>query len=172
MKPTKIKQTSPDKVRGKLVKYRKGDIIAIKQNNDKFMAALISNKFNKYYDITLIDFYEKHKPTLDELRLKRFYGTKIGSWEDVTYAVNVRMITCKYIDEQINIEKVGEIEMIDDYTKDGYAYLDNLEELEKFYLEELPIRIQKTINAEKFTDLAFVSKHLIDMKHIEKTGDL
>lgn len=51
------------------------------------------------------------------------------------------------IDEQINIEKVGDIEIIDDYTKNGDAYLDNLEELEKFYLEELPIRIQKTIVA-------------------------
>jgi hypothetical protein len=168
MKPTKIKETSLDKVRGKLVKYRTGDILVIKRNKNMYMAALISNKFNKYYDITLIEFYEKHKPTLEELRSKRFYGTRFGSWEELTYAVNVRMITCKYIDENINIEKIGHIEMIDDYTQDGYAYLDDLEALEKFYLEELSIRIQKTINAEKFPEIAFVSKHLIEMEHIEK----
>ena len=162
----KIKQTSPDKVNGKLIKYRQGDCLSVDCGEGKYLGVLISNKFNKYYDLTVIDFYERYKPSLTDFINGKFFGTRFGSWEELTYAVNVRMIECKYIDNCVAIEKVGSVKLITDFRKDGYAYLDDIEQLKQHYLEELPIRIEKSKDAEKFPDIAFVSKHLIDFKHI------
>ena len=162
----KIKQTSVDKVRGKLVKYKQGDCLSVDCKNGKYLGVLISNKFNKYYDLTLIEFYEQQKPSLTDFANGKFFGTRFGSWTELTYAVNVRMIECKYIDNSTDIEKIGEVKLTNSFVKDGYAYLDNTEQLLKYYLEELPIRIEKSKNAEKFPDLAFVSKHLVDFGHI------
>ena len=162
----KIKKTSPEKVKGKLVKYGQGDCLSVDCKNGKYLAVLISNKFNKYYDLTPIEFYENQKPGLTDFTKGKFFETRFGSWEELTYAVNVRMTNCKYIDDCVDIEKVGFIKLTSDFTKDGYAYLDNVEQLQKYYLEELPIRIEKTKNAEKFPDLAFSSKHLVDIRHI------
>ena len=162
----KIKQTSPDKVKGKLVKYRQGDCLSVDCKNGKYLGVLISNKFNKYYDLTLIKFYKKRKPGLTDFINGKFFGTRFGSWEDLTYAVNVRMVDCKYVDNSMDIEKVWDVILTNSFTKDGYAYLDNTEQLLKYYQEELSIRIEKSKNAEKFPDLAFVSKHLVDFRHI------
>ncbi|HYF29505.1 MAG TPA: hypothetical protein VD993_00150 [Chitinophagaceae bacterium] len=161
----KIRETSPDKVHGKLVKNRQGDCLSIACNG-KYLAAIISNKFNKYYDLTLLEYYRDAKPEFDDFIMGKFFGTRFGSWEDLTYAVNVRMMVCMYIDTNADIEKIGSVCLIPTIVKDGYTYLDNLDELLAVYLEELPIRIEKSKNAEKFPDLAFVSKHLIDMKNI------
>ena len=161
----KIRDTSPDKVYGKLVKYRQGDCLSV-HCGDKYLAVLISRKFNKFYDLTLLEYYCDKKPELDDFKKGKFFGTRFGSWEDLTYAVNVRMINCKYIDNNLNIEKVGSVNLIPTIRPDGYAYFDNTDELLEYYLEKLPIRIEKSKNAEKFPDLAFVSKHLIDTKHI------
>ena len=76
------------------------------------------------------------------------------------------MIECKEIDNDIKLEKIGTLQLTSTFRKGGYAYLERAEQLLIHYLEELPIRIEKSKNAEKFPDLAFVSKHLIDMKHI------
>jgi hypothetical protein len=162
----KIKQTSADKVNGKLVKYRQGDCLSVYCGNGKYLGVLISNKFNKYYDLTLIEFYKQCKPSLTDFMNGKFFGTRFGSWEELTYAVNVRMIQCKYIDNCTEIEKIESIKLTDNFTTDGYSYLDDIEQLEKYYLEELPIRIEKSKDAEKFPNLAFVSKHLVDFKHI------
>ena len=162
----KIKQTSSDKVSGKLIKYRQGDCLSVNCSDGKYLGVLISENFNKYYDLTLIEFYEPHKPGLTDFTNGKFFGTRFGSWEELTYAVNVIMVECKYIDNSVEIEKIGSIKLTTTFTKDGYAYLDNVEQLKKYYLEELPIRIEKSKNAEKFPDLAFVSKHLVDLRHI------
>jgi hypothetical protein len=161
----KMKDTSPDKVQGKFVKYRQGDCLSI-HCHDKFLAVLISRKFNKYYDLTLLEYYSDTKPELIDFKKGKFFGTRFGSWNDLSYGVDVKMITCKYIDNNANIEKVGSVKLIPDITQAGYSYSDNLLELLKYYSEELPIRIEKSKNAETFPDLAFVSKHLIDMKYI------
>ena len=161
-----IKQTSPDKVKGKLVKYKQGDCLSVDCKNGKYLGVLISNKFNKYYDLTLIEFYKQRKSSLTDFTNGKFFGTRFGSWEELTYAVNVRMIDCKYIDISGDIEKIGEVKLTNKFTKDGYAYLDNAEQLLKYFLEELPIRIDKSKNAQKFPDLAFAGKHLVDFKHI------
>ena len=164
----KIKETSPDKVHGKFVKYRQGDCLSIDCKNGKYLGVFVSLKFNKFYDLTLIEFYENHKPQLSDFLLGKFFGTRFGSWEELTYAVNVRMINCKYIDGNVDIDKIASINLTSTFIHDGYAYLNNTDDLIKYYLEELPIRIEKSKNAEKFPDLAFVSKHLVDMKHIVK----
>lgn len=162
----KIKPTTPDKVNGKLVKYRKGDCLSVDCKNGNYLGVLISEKFNKYYDLTLIEYYKKAKPEIADFVEGKFFGTRFGSWEELTYAVNVRMIECKEIDNDINLEKIGTLNLTSAFGKDGYAYLEQAEQLLGYYLEQLPIRIEKSKNAEKFPDLAFVSKHLIDMKHI------
>ena len=89
----KIKQTSPDKVKGKLVKYKQGDCLSVDYKNGKYLGVLISNKFNKYYDLTLIEFYEKRKPSLTDFTNGKFFGTRFGSWEELTYSVNVEWLT-------------------------------------------------------------------------------
>lgn len=164
----KIKQTSLDKVNGKLVKYRQGDCLSVACGNGRYLAVLVSSKFNKYYDLTVVEFYEEHKPILTDFTKGSFFGTRFGSWEDLTYAVNVRMIECKYIDKSVGIDKIGEVALIEGFIKDGYGYLDDVAQLTEYYLEELPIRIEKSKNADKFPDLAFVSRHLVDFAHIIK----
>lgn len=165
LRANKIKETSPDKVNRKLVKYRQGDCLSF-HIGDKYLAALISKKFNKYYDLTLLEYYSDKEPALNDFINGKIFGTRFGSWEELTYAVNVRMITCKYIDNNVAIKKVGSVNLITTFINDGYSYFETLDQLLKYYLEELPIRIEKSKNAEKFPDIAFVSKHLIDMKHI------
>jgi len=161
----KIKAASPDKVRGKLVKYGAGDCLSIHHNN-KYLAAFIPRKFNKYYDITLLEFYSDNKPALDDFRNGKFFGTRFGSWGDLIYAANIRMITCKYIDENAGIDKVGSLQLIPSLINDGYDYLNNTDELVEYYIKELPVRIEKSKIAEKYPDLAFVSRHLVDMSLI------
>src|SRR5215203_2548642 len=94
----KIRDTSPDKIRGKLVKYRQGDCLIIKLGNGKYLGALMTGKFNAYYNFTFMDFYKEAKPELRDFLNGQFFGTRFGSWEDLTYAVDQRMIKCKYVD--------------------------------------------------------------------------
>lgn len=160
-----MKATTPDKVNGKLVKYRKGDCVSIRYQ-EKYLAVLISDKFNKYYDFTLLEYYKESKPLLTDFINGRFFGTRFGSWEDLTFAVDKQMIECKYADNNNDIELVGKVELISNVDKASYAYITSTQELIDYYLEEIQIRIEKTLNAEKFPDIAFVSKHLVEMKNI------
>lgn len=161
----KIKDTSPDKVHGKLVRYRRGDCVSVNYG-DKYLAVLISKKFNKFYDLTLLQYYDSNKPNVDDFLKGKCFGTRFGTWDELEYAVHVRMIECNYFDNNSEIEKVGSVNLISSVTPDGYAYLENTDELVEYYLKQLPIRIEKSKNAEKFPDLAFASEHLIDMKNI------
>lgn len=161
-----IKYTTPNKVNGKLVKYRKGDCISIDCKNGKYLAVLISEKFNKYYDFTLLDYHSDIKPNLNTFLNGRFFGTRFGSWEDLSFAVDCRMISCKYVDANEDIEIIGSVKLIDKLRQAAYSYIDDTTELLIYYLEEIPIRIEKTSNAKKFPAIAFVSKHLVDMKSI------
>jgi len=163
----KIKRTSTDKVNGKLVKYRQGDCLSIDCKNGMYLGILISDKYNKYYDFTLIEFYKNTKPQLADFVNGKFFGTRFGSWEEfLQYAVTIKMINCKYVDSKTDIEKVGELALTTTFKPDGHSYINDIDELLAFYLEELPIRIEKSRNAEKFPALAFVSKHLVEMKFI------
>ena len=162
-----IRQTSPDRIRGKLVKYKTGDCLAIKLS-ENYIGALMTGKFNAYYNLTFMDFLMHSKPEMIDFELGQFFGTRFGSWEDLTYAVDQRMIKCKYIDENSDIEKVGSLELTSNLMSAGYAYLNSIEQIFEYYKTEMPIRIEKNKNAEKFPEIAFVSKHLIQMKKIIK----
>jgi len=161
----KISATTPDKVNGKFVKFRKGDCLGIKIN-DRYLAALITEKFNKYYDLTLIQYYNETSPTLTDFLEGKFFGTRFGSWEELAYASDRRMIECKLIDNSLAIELVGRLDLVENIIKASYGYEKTIEDLYQFYEYELPIRIEKTNNAEKFPDLAFVSNHLVEVKNI------
>jgi len=166
MKPRSLRPTSPDKVNGRFVKYKKGDCLSIDCKNGNYLAVLISEKFNKYYDFTLLEFYKSSKPVIDDFISGRFLGTRFGSWEDLTFAVDKRMIECSYVDNNKDIEFVCTLLVKDSVGQASYSYIINTEELKQYYLEEIPVRIEKTKNAEKFPDIAFASKHLIQMKDI------
>jgi hypothetical protein len=163
-----IRQTSPDKIRGKLVKYKQGDCLEIKLSNGDYLGALMTGKFNAYYNLTFMDFCKHSKPEMRDYESGKFFGTRFGSWEDLTYAVDQRMIKCNYIDKNLDIEKIGSLDLISNFTSAGYAYLDDIEQIFEYYKTELPIRIEKSKNAEKFPEIAFVSKHLIELKRIIK----
>ena len=163
-----IKQTSPDKIRGKLVKYKHGDCLSILIGNGQFLGALMTGKFNAYYNLTFLDFCKNSKPDISDFESGNFFGTRFGSWEDLSYAVDQQMIKCNYIDNNPDVEKIGSLELISDLKSAGYSYLNDTDQIFEYYKTELPIRIEKSKNAEKFPELAFVSKHLIEMKNIIK----
>jgi hypothetical protein len=97
-----------------------------------------------------------------------FFGTRFGSWECLTYAVDRQMIACRYIDSSVNTEFIGNLKIIDNLGTAAYAYLNDISELLDYYLEQITVRIEKTSNAREFPDLAFVSKHLVEMRYIIK----
>jgi hypothetical protein len=156
-----------DKIRGKSVKYRLGDCLTIKLPDGKYLGALMTGKFNKYYNFTFMDFLMDTKPELKDFESAQFFGTRIGSWEDLTYAFEQQMVLCKDTDENENIEKAGAVSLIPKYTSVGYSYLENIDEMYKYYLQELPVRIEKTKNAERFPAIAFASRHLIFMEKVK-----
>jgi hypothetical protein len=162
----KIRQMSPDKVNGKPVAYRQGDCFSVNCQNGNYLGMFVSEKFNKYYDLTFIEFYKETPPSLTEFTNGRFFGTRFGSWDKLTFAIDKKMVACKYVDESPDITLVCKIKLVPKLSIASYAYFDNIEELLENYLDELPVRTEKSKNAEKFPDLAFVSKHLILMKHI------
>ncbi len=160
-----IRATSPDKIRGKLVKYRLGDCLAI-QHDDKYIGAIMTGKFNKYYNLTFMDFMTTTNPTPGDFINGRLFGTRFGSWKELKYGVDQRMVQCKYIDNEPKIEKIGMIYLIEDFVSAGYAYLDSLEDIFNYYDQEINVRIEKSKDAEKFPSIAFVGQHLIETKKI------
>ncbi len=165
----KIRQTSATKVNGKTVKYKQGDCLSIKCGNGTFLGAFISAKFNKYYDLTLIHFNKENKPILSDFTDGKFFGTRFGSWDMLSFAVDKKMMECKYVDSNNDIQLVGNIKLLPNLGKASYSYINDIPELLEQYLEELPIRLEKTKNAEKFPDLAFVNRHLIFLSSIVTT---
>ncbi|HTI89055.1 MAG TPA: hypothetical protein VL727_00640 [Puia sp.] len=166
MPSNKIRQTSPDKVNGKLVKYRIGDCLAIRFLDGKYIGAIVSEKFNAFYDLTLTDFLLDTSPSIRDFENGRFFGTRFGSTEEIEYATDRCMVKCKYVDNNADFILAGSLTLIPQIIKGSYHYHDTEIELRLYYMQELPIRTEKSRNAEKFPDLGFVSKHLIDVKNI------
>jgi hypothetical protein len=137
-----------------------------KSSIGKYLGALMTGKFNAYYNLTLLDFQKEIKPELADFVTSKFFGTRFGSWEDLTYAVDQRMVKCNYIDNSLDVETIGNLRLISNFIPAAYAYLNNIDEIFRYYIEELPVRIEKSMNAERFPEIAFVSKHLIDLKMI------
>jgi len=163
-----IRQTSPDKIRGKLVKYKLGDCLAIRLKNGDFIGVLMTGKFNSYYNLTFMDFCINKRPEIQDFISGQFFGTRFGSWEELTYAVDQRMIKCNYIDKSSDIELIGSLDLVSNFISAGYGYLNDTDQILDYYKAEMPVRIEKSKNAEKFPEIAFVSKHLIEMKKIIK----
>ncbi len=160
-----MRQTSPNKLRGKLVKYILGDCLII-QTDDSYIGAIITDKFNKYYNLTCMDFNLKTKPIFDNFINGRLFGARYGSWEELLYGVDQRMVECKYVDNESRIEKVGSIELIPNFVSAGYAYLSNVDEIFEYYREEIHVRIEKSNDAEKYPAIAFVGRHLLDTEKV------
>lgn len=166
MKSKVIKPTSIDKVRGRYVKYRKGDCLSIKCENGNYLAVFISEKFNKYYDFTLLQYYKSESPNTDIFIEGKFFGTRSGSWEEIEFVVDKSMIECRYVDENNNINLVCSLKLIDNIGKASYAYVNTINDLEEYYLSEIPIRIEKTNNADSYPELAFEGRHLVEMSNL------
>jgi len=160
-----IRQTSPDKIRGKLVKYRLGDCLTIHRDGN-YVGALMTGKFNKYYNLTFMDFNHKIKPTIDNFVNGRLFGTRFGSWEDLSYGVDQRMIECKYVDNEPGIEKVGTLDLIPNFVSAGYAYLNNTDDIFEYWQQEIAVRIEKSKDAERFPAIAFVGRHLLETEKV------
>ncbi len=149
-----IKATSPDKVNGKLIKYKKGDCLSINCDNGNYLIVFISEKFNKFYDLTLIEYYKNKKPTLSDVVNGRFWGTLFESSSfSLIYGVDKKMAKCKYIDENANIEIIGSISLIDNLSRASYSYIDEISELLDYYINQIAVRIEKTKNAKNFQRL-------------------
>src|SRR4051812_24688680 len=71
------------------VNYRLGDCLSIDCKNGKYLAVLITKKFNNYYDLTLLKYHKERKPNLSNFINGKFFGTRLGSWTAFTYAVNI-----------------------------------------------------------------------------------
>jgi len=164
----KIIQTSAHKVNGKSVRYKQGDCFSIDCENRHFLGAFVFEKFNKYYDLTLIEYYKNSQPDIADFVYGNFFGTRFGSWQNLTFAADKKMVECKYVDKNIRIQLVGNIKLVADLRNASYSYSNDVSELLEYYLSEISIRLEKLKTTKKFPDLAFVSQHLVSMKEITK----
>jgi hypothetical protein len=164
----KIGPGSPDKVKGKLVKYRKGDCLSINCADGRYLAALVSEKFNKYYDLTLIEYLNERKPAIDDFINGRFFGNYFDGMDGFRPIVERKMMACLDVDSNPAIEKIGSLELIEPLENKSYGYMKNVDELFDHYVTDLPLRIQRTINFEKRPDIVFISARLIHVREIIK----
>lgn len=135
----KIDSGSPDKVKWKAVKYKKGDCFSIDCNNGNFLAAFITEKFNKYYDFTLIEYYNENEPKIEDFLHSKFFGNYFLAQDKYIWGVDKNMIECKYVDNTPELKKIGNINIIDEIEKGSYWYINNIAELLKHYSTWLPI---------------------------------
>jgi len=169
-KNNKIKAGSPDKVRGKLVKYRKGDCLSIHCGEGKYLAVFISEKFNKYYDFTLFDFFEDRKPTADDFVNGYYFGRYGDSPESVFPCVEKIMMDCLEIDASPDVEKIVSFEFTESlsmgsYTGGGTGGFTTL--LER-YKSDIGRRTTNTENFSKRPDVSFIGDRLMKFKEIIK----
>jgi hypothetical protein len=169
--PNKIAPGSPDKVRGKLVKYSKGDCLSIAFNDGNYLAVLISEKFNKYYDFTLIEYLKSRQPTMEDFLNGRFFGRylKVGG-DEYSPAVEKLMFECLEIDANPDINEVGSLELLESLEKASYGYRKDIAELLQHYQDDISWRIQASINYETKPEVLFTSDRLLEMKTILKTS--
>ena len=80
--------------------------------------------------------------------------------------VDKRMFNKSYVDKSEDIQLICSLNFPDSLGKASYAYVNDINELLKYYTDELPVRIEKTKNADKFPEIGFMSRHLIDIRQI------
>jgi len=162
----KINPTSPDKVKGQFVKYRKGDCLSIDYGDGKYLAAFISEKYNKYYDFTLIEYLLERKPTAREFEEGRFFGNYVYGPDGLYVTSERAMIPCLDTDAEERVEKVGTLNLIENLEKGVYFYVKDVTELCEYYRSDISLRIQRTNNVEKYTRLNQTGNRLIEIRHI------
>ena len=162
----KISPGSSDKVKGKFVKYVKGDCLSLNCSNGKYLAVFIAEKFNKYYDFTLIEFYKERRPVSDDFINGRFFGCYGESTENVYPATERLMLPCLEVDANPLIEKVCSIKLIEPLEKASYAYNKYISEILQHYHENMPQRKRNTENFDKLPNILFISNRLIKIKEV------
>lgn len=172
--PTKIRYNkiapgSPYKVGKYFVKYRKGDCLSIDCCNGKYLAAFISEKFNKFYDLTLIEYLKNTKPTLGDFSNGYFFGKYFMTINEEIYPGTERhMLPCLDVDANSSIEKIGSLELIEPLEKASYGYLNTVNELFQHYIETIPVIKQRTKNSSQPSRIFSTGDILIEMKQILK----
>lgn len=131
----------------------------------------MTGKFNKYYNLTLGDFKMTDQPTIATFVNGKIFGTRFGSWEELTYGVDQKMIECKYVDNNDQIQRVGTLKLISNFVSAGYSYLNSIDEIFGYYDQEIKVRIEKSNDAERFPAIAFVGKHLIETNKVIQHSD-
>ena len=166
----KIAAGSPDKVGRYFVRYKKGDCFSIDCGNGKYLAAFVSEKFNKFYDFTLIEYLKNTKPTIDNFSSGYFFGKYFMTVNEEIYpGVEKHMLPCLDVDVNPSIEKIGSLELIEQLEKASYDYLKNIDDLFQHYIEALPVIKQRTINKATHPSRIFSTGDiLIEMKQILK----
>jgi len=164
----KIKQTSPDKIRGNLVKYKLGECLSIQVSENEYFGVVMTGKFNKYYNLTCINFHEKYQPNLEDFLKSQFFGSYIWneSIRQKELCFDQCMIECKYLDSNVLVHSVGTIS-IENVKSAGYRYKNDVEELFQYFISELNIRQNKYQNI-----LEFAQKNNIPIHKNEYLIDL
>lgn len=158
-----IKAGSPDKVKGKPVKYKRGDCLSLDCNNGSYLGVLVSEKFNKYYDFTLLEYFENRKPQPEDFLKGRVFGNYAygGTFADNAIATERLMLPCLEIDVNPGVEIVCSVTLIESIGKSSYGYRKDISEILQHYLSDLPQRLQNTKNFDERPGQIFISKRLI-----------
>ncbi|OJJ13931.1 hypothetical protein BKI52_45015 [marine bacterium AO1-C] len=153
-----------------MMKFKKGDCLGIDCGNNNFVGAIITRvykgKDGMFYDLTLIEFYDESMPIITDFLEGRYFGTRYGSPEDVSFAVDVKMMATSYLDQYKGIELITSLSILAEIEITGYSYTSNIKELLDDYAEEIAIRLNKSNLAEDHPELGFNGTHLIDIKTI------
>lgn len=147
-------------------KYKTGDCLSLKCSDGAFIAAIVTGTFKSYYDMTLIEYRSEDMPNAINFQKGKFFGTREGSLEDINYLVDKCMIKMTWADKSTNVTCIYSLNLPETLAKASYCYINNIDDLLKYYIEELPIRIEKSKNAELFAETGFMSKHLIDLAYL------
>ena len=105
-----------------MVKFRKGDCLSLRCGDGRYLAAFISEKFNKYYDFTFIEYLKEEKPTMEDFINGKFFGCYGEEMDKVFPAVHKNMMPCLEVDANPTVEKVGSVELVEPLAKSSYGY--------------------------------------------------
>ncbi|MDH7460151.1 hypothetical protein QEG73_02635 [Chitinophagaceae bacterium 26-R-25] len=164
----KMKAGSPDKVKGKLVKYRKGDCLSIHCGGGKFLAVFISEKFNRFYDLTLFDYLEDRKPTIEDFVDGYYFGRYGDSPEGIFPCVEKLMMDCLEVDASEDVERIAHFELTESLHLASYGGRENFAKLLEHYNLDIGKRRTNTDNFNKRPDVFFIGDRLMKFNEIIK----
>lgn len=129
---------------------------------------IYTNEEGEYVGITLLNYYEKTPPTIEDFKRGKVFGTRYGCEEEYEWAVDIQMILKEIFISMQEKNYIGILQLNENKISiSSYFYISSIEELEMYFKEEINIRILKTENANKYPALSFVIGHLIDLKHFQ-----